>query len=131
MELEGIEVAVATKKIVASDDTKSRDYRVDSAARSHSPRAERAMVTRSRNRDFMTTHRAKLERGENRSCTPEVDLGGEALQHFGQNQIPDQDPRFGRLVESISRGGWPAVEIVDPNGGIDNRHRRGLRSRRM
>ena len=52
MALEGIEVAVAMKKVMALSDTKGRDDGVDGAARRHPARSERAMIPRGSNRDF-------------------------------------------------------------------------------
>ena len=93
MALEGIEVAVAMKQVMVLDDTKRRDDRVYRAAGRHASSPQRAVITRGGNRDFMATHRAKFESGENPLHTAKVGFGGEALQHFGHDQIADDELR--------------------------------------
>ena len=93
MALEGIEVAVAMKQVMVLDDAKRRDDRVDRAARRHATSPQRAMIARGGNRDFMATDRAKFESGENPLAHPKVGFGGEALQHFGHDQIADDELR--------------------------------------
>ena len=131
MTLEGIEVAVAMKKFMAFGNAKRRDNRVDGAARRHAARSERAVIAGCGKSDFMATHRAKFERSENAHNTQKVGFGCEALQHFGHDQIADNELRRWEMTKRISLGSRTTVEVVDPYRGIDDDHLRGLRSRRM
>src|SRR5208283_1830849 len=129
--LERIEVAVAMKKVMVLDDAKRRDDRVDRAARRHPASPQRAVIASGGNRDFMAAHGTKFESGENPLDTPKVGFGGEALQHFGHDQIADDKLRGREAAERIGFGCRPAIEVVDPHRRIDHDHRRGLRSRRI
>ena len=83
--LEGVEVAVAMKKVMSFGDTKCRYNGVDGAANRYPAGTERAMVMRGGKRDLPPDHRAKLERGKNFFRALEGTLGREALQHFGHD----------------------------------------------
>src|SRR6266478_6032468 len=120
------------KKVMALGDTKCRDNRVDSAARRHSARSERAMVMRGGNRDRATSDSAKFERLEHLFRAPKLIRRRKALQHLGHDQIANHQQLAAlQPVERIGFRGWPAVEIVYPYRGIDHDHRRDLRSRRI
>jgi len=131
MTFEGIEVAVAMKKVMALNDAERSDDRIDGTPRSNASCSECAMVACSSSCYIATAHRAKFEQRECSRHALKISFGREASQHFRHDKVAYKYLCFKYSVESVGLIGNAPVEIVDPDRRVDHRHLRGLRSRRI
>src|SRR5581483_7790995 len=132
MALERVEIAVAVKQRMAVPDAEGRDQRIDGRADGDASSSQEPVIPRRADRNFTVHHGGALERPEagERACG--VVLGAEPLQNLGKNQIPDQQPsRVHQTIEQIGFGAGRPVEVVDPDGGIDQDHSPMKRLRRI
>ena len=123
MALEAVKVAVGMKQHMAVPDAERRDQRVYRFAHRHALSPEGAVILRGGKRDLAPRHRAEFERLEMPPRPVEVEIGSESLQNLDKNQVADQKAlRSKQALKQLSFGRRLAVEIIHPDGGIDESH---------
>src|SRR5487761_226959 len=89
------------------------------------------MIPSGSDRDLAVYHRAIVECRENLLGAIEFCFRSKALQDLSHDQVANHEPRIRQSLERVGFGGRPAVEVVNPDRGIDHDHRFGKRSRRI
>ena len=120
---EGVEVAVAVEQGVRLAQAERRDETVDCLAHRPAALAEAPMVICSRGREFDPASIENLETPQAPQHANGLRIGGEPLKDLADHEIekPQAPPR--KLpVQPRRLWGGHAVEIVDPDAGVDDYH---------
>src|SRR5215469_12026829 len=132
MTLERVEVTIAMKQLVIFDNAEARDKRIDSLAHGDSPTPQCAKILRCRDCNGSSPNRHTLQYIQLPTHAMEVQVRAKTLQNLDQDQVAEQGPLSGQqTVQQISFRRWPPVEVINPDGRIDQDHSLTKRSRRI
>jgi hypothetical protein len=123
MGFEWVEIMIGMEERMASFDAVSGDKTVYYFAYGDTSPTQHAEVSCVLNRKLRTEHLNDLKRMQSAAGRIEIFIAAKSLQYFGKDQVANEDGLFTQEpVEEISLRIGRAVEIVNPDGGINQDH---------
>ena len=123
MTLESGEVLVTMQKYMVVYDTKRRDQNIDSLSNSDARATQLPKVLGGAQCHGSADQIRARQIIHQLAGTPKIRVASKSLQEFGQDEISGQDlTRAEQRIELIGLRTGLAIEIVDPDGGVDDDH---------
>jgi hypothetical protein len=120
-----LEIPIRVQQRHAVFDAERADQQVVGRAHRDAEASQRPIIRRSLDRDVIAGHVAQLELSQRPRHQGRLPRRSDALQHLAQHQIADDQ----RCVVVVDQGpqashlpGQHIVELIDPDGRIDNDH---------
>src|SRR5439155_14694115 len=122
---QGIEVRVGVEERKAPRDAVRADHDVARLPHRHPSAPERAVVLSAPDGQRRAEHSDDRKRLHQPTGPAEVLVAAKTLQHFRQDRIPAYDGALAEpVMQCVRLPCRPPVEVVDPDGGIDDDHDR-------
>jgi len=124
MQGKGIEVAVVVKQFITALNTAGRDNNIDGPTDCYSTFTQRTEVSSRLNRDIYSSQFDKNKGEQQLSGALKFPFIVETLQDFHKDQIACRERLAGeQAVEFVRVWRLEAVEVVDPDTGVDKDQR--------
>lgn len=130
--LEWFEVAVAVQERMTVAETECRDETVNGLANGASLRSESAVIPGRSHSELNTTSLEDFEASQILQHANGFFIGRETLQDLAEHQVEQAKRLPGELlVQPIRLACRDSVEVINPNGGVNDNHGISWCSRRV
>ncbi len=125
--LERIEIPIRVEQCVAMTQAEGGDQTIDRLSDRVAVLAQQPIVLRGRDGELYATGLEHFEAPELAEYTIRVLVAREPLKDFAHHQVEEAEPLTRRLpIEPVGLRRRNSVQVIDPDGRIDDDHRSAL-----